>query len=195
MRNYAWVKSEMKKPSIYICLVHYPIKNQNNQIITTSITNLDVHDIARLSTTYGLAGYYIVQPLNRQRELFQELIDYWKKGVGANYNSHRARAFHKVRMVASIEECLQDIGIDKEPIVVATGANMQGNIGYLQLRELAETKDILILFGTGWGLTDDITYKAHYKLDPIVGADDYNHLSVRSAASIIIDRLCCKKWW
>jgi len=180
-------------PSINICLVHYPIKNQNSEIITTSITNLDVHDIARLSTTYNLDGYYIVQPLKRQKELFQELIDYWKKGVGANYNSHRARAFQKVKIVASIEECIQEIGLDKEPIVVATGANIQGNIGYSQLRELAETRDILILFGTGWGLDDSIIDKAHYRLEPIKGVGDYNHLSVRSAASIIIDRLCSGK--
>jgi len=182
-------------PSINICLVHYPVKNQNNQIITTSITNLDVHDIARLTTTYGLDGYYIVQPLERQKELFQELIDYWKRGIGANYNSHRARAFQKVKIVASIEECLQDIGFDKEPIVVATGANIQGNIEYSQLRELKETRDILLLFGTGWGLADDIIDNAHYRLEPIAGALDYNHLSVRSAVSIIIDRLCSKKWW
>ena len=182
-------------PSINICLVHYPVKNQNNQIITTSITNLDIHDIARLTTTYDLGGCYIVQPLKRQKELFQELIDYWKKGIGASYNSHRARAFQKVRIVASIEECLQDIGLDKEPIVVVTGANIQGNIGYAQLRELAKTKDILLLFGTGWGLADNIIDKAHYQLEPIEGIGDYNHLSVRSATSIIIDRLCSKKWW
>ena len=182
-------------PAINICLVHYPVKNQNHEIITTSITNLDVHDIARLATTYDLGGYYIVQPLKRQKELFQELIDYWKKGAGANYNSHRARAFQKVKILSSIEECLQDIGHDKEPIVVATGANIPGNIGYLQLREIAETKDILLLFGTGWGLDDSIIDKADYQLEPIEGIGDYNHLSVRSAASIIIDRLCSKKWW
>jgi len=189
------VRVKNKMPSINICLVHYPVKNQNNQIITTSITNLDVHDLARLSTTYGLDCFYIVQPLNRQKELFQELIDYWKKGVGANYNLHRARAFHKVTIVASIEECLQDIGLDKEPIVIATGANIQGNIGYCQLRELAKTRNILLLFGTGWGLADSLIDKAHYQLAPIAGVDGYNHLSVRSAASIIIDRLCSKKWW
>lgn len=180
---------------ISICLIHYPVKNQNNQIITTSITNLDIHDLARLSTTYGLDGYYIVQPLNKQRELFQELIDYWKKGIGANYNPHRARAFHKIKIMATLEECIQDIGFDKELILVATGANIQGNIGYSQLRELAATKNILLLFGTGWGLADSILNKAHYQLEPITGKHGYNHLSVRSAASIIIDRLCSKKWW
>jgi len=182
-------------PSIYICLVHHPVKNQNNEIITTSITNLDVHDIARLSTTYNLDGYYIVQPLERQKELFQELIDYWKEGIGANHNPRRARAFQNVKLVAGIEDCLQDIGLDKEPIVVVTGGNIQGDIGYSQLRELSETKDILLLFGTGWGLADDIIDKADYRLEPIMGAGDYNHLSVRSAVSIIIDRLCSKKWW
>ncbi|KUO52390.1 MAG: hypothetical protein APF76_04975 [Desulfitibacter sp. BRH_c19] len=181
--------------SVYICLVHHPVNNQNNQVITTSITNLDVHDIARLTSTYDLAGYYIVQPLNRQRELFQELIDYWKQGLGAQYNSSRAEAFQKVKVVATIEECLNDVTHDKKPIVVATGANLCEDIDFIQLRQLMKDNDIVILFGTGWGLTDEVTNKAHFRLTPIKSIDKYNHLSVRSAASIIIDRLCCKKWW
>ena len=40
----------------------------------------------------------------------------------------------------------------------------------------------LILFGTGWGLTSEI-------LEPIRGKTKYNHLCVRSAVSIILDRL------
>lgn len=181
--------------SVYICLVHHPVKNQNNKIITTSITNLDVHDLARLTATYDLAGYYIVQPLSRQRELFQELIDYWKQGLGANYNSSRANAFKKVKVVATIEECLRDVSNNKEPIVVATGANIQENIDFMQLRQLMKDNDIIILFGTGWGLADEIINQANFRLAPIKGLDEYNHLSVRSATSIIIDRLCCKKWW
>ncbi len=115
--------------------------------------------------------------------------------MGANYNSSRAKAFQKVKVVATVEECLQDVTYHKEPIVVATGANLQESIDFIQLRQLMNDNDIIILFGTGWGLADEITSKAHFRLKSIEGTDEYNHLSVRSAASIIIDRLCCKKWW
>ena len=45
------------------------------------------------------------------------------------------------------------------------------------------------MLGTGWGLTDEIMSMADVTLEPILGPTDYNHLSVRSAAAIILDRL------
>ena len=47
----------------------------------------------------------------------------------------------------------------------------------------------LLLFGTGWGLTDEIMNMSYKILNPIRGETEYNHLSVRSAVSIILDRL------
>ena len=52
-----------------------------------------------------------------------------------------------------------------------------------------DDEPICLLFGTGYGLVDEIMAEADYTLEPIVGPTDYNHLSVRSAASIILDRL------
>jgi hypothetical protein len=43
--------------------------------------------------------------------------------------------------------------------------------------------------GTGWGLADQVLDRVDRLLAPIQGAADYNHLSVRSAAAIILDRL------
>ncbi len=181
---------------LYICLVHYPVKNQNNEIINTSITNLDVHDLARLSTTYNLAGYYIVQPLKKQRELFLELLDYWKTGAGSCHNSTRAEAFSKVKLVASVDECVHDISTEMEmPVLVATGARIDHNISFLELRNTINIKPIMLMFGTGWGLADEIINQADFRLEAIEGIGSYNHLSVRSATSIILDRLCTKKWW
>ena len=48
---------------------------------------------------------------------------------------------------------------------------------------------LLVLFGTGWGLEDALIESCDGVLNPIRGADEYNHLSVRSAAAIILDRL------
>ncbi len=48
---------------------------------------------------------------------------------------------------------------------------------------------LLFLFGTGWGLTEEVLEQADDILEPIRGAGAYNHLSVRSAAAILLDRL------
>ena len=47
----------------------------------------------------------------------------------------------------------------------------------------------LILLGTGHGLAQDIVDASDYTLCPIRGAAEYNHLSVRAAAAIILDRV------
>jgi hypothetical protein len=47
----------------------------------------------------------------------------------------------------------------------------------------------LLVFGTAWGLAEAFISEADYILEPITGSPDYNHLSVRTAAGIILDRL------
>ena len=63
--------------------------------------------------------------------------------------------------------------------------------GYAKMRrQIAEADEpYLLVFGTGWGLTDELLAEADWVLRPVYGVDDYNHLSVRSAVSIILDRL------
>jgi hypothetical protein len=186
----------MKKNNLYIGLLHYPVLNQHNKIITTSITNLDIHDLARLVATYNLGGYYLIQPLPKQRELFNELIDFWKKDRALKYNIHRSQAFRKIYIVSSLEECINNITTtEAKPKIIVTGARLVSNISYTQVRKMKDKETMLLLFGTGWGLADDVINKADYQLEPIKGEGSYNHLSVRSAASIIIDRICSKKWW
>ena len=41
-------------------------------------------------------------------------------------------------------------------------------------------------------MTEDVFARADMVLEPIVGAGKYNHLSVRGAAAIILDRLLGK---
>ena len=52
---------------LYVALLHAPVYNKNMETIATSITNLDIHDIARSTTTYGVKRYYIVHPAEAQR--------------------------------------------------------------------------------------------------------------------------------
>ena len=51
------------------------------------------------------------------------------------------------------------------------------------------SQPFLLILGTGWGLTEAIFSRSDYILEAIEGSTDYNHLSVRSAAAIVFDRL------
>ena len=46
-----------------------------------------------------------------------------------------------------------------------------------------------MVFGTGWGLAPEVMARADLRLAPVLGPTDYNHLSVRAAAAVILDRL------
>ena len=54
---------------------------------------------------------------------------------------------------------------------------------------IAENRPVMILFGTGWGFRPEVFDNVDYVLEPILGAGDFNHLSVRSAVAILLDRI------
>ncbi len=179
---------------LYAALLHYPVYNKKKQIVNTSVTNLDLHDIARAAKTYALAGYYIVQPMAEQRTLFSRLLEHWRSGFGGVYNPDRKDALELVGVASSLERALEQIqAVEKaRPRLIATGAGIAGDIiGYPEMGALmrSEGGPYLLLLGTGWGLAREVTDSADFRLQPIYGLEGYNHLSVRSAAAIIFDRL------
>lgn len=180
---------------LYVALIHAPVYNKNMEQIATSITNLDLHDIARSSTTYGVRAYYVVHPGPAQQDLARRIMGFWREGYGAEYNPNRYEAFATVRLVSLLEEALEDIRREqpgKKIFTVATDARLYPNtISYTDMRrKLEETDEVfLVLFGTGWGIIKEEMEKTDYILKPIYGHGEYNHLSVRSAAAIILDRL------
>ncbi|ADL13169.1 RNA methyltransferase [Acetohalobium arabaticum] len=185
---------------IYLSLIHNPVYNKNMEVITTTVTNFDLHDIARVSRTYNLDKYYIVNHLDSQQEFVKKMQNYWSSDFGAEYNSDRQEAFKVVEIKPDLEAVLNEIEAEtgKEPVVIATDARKYENtIGYKDLRDdiATDQRPYLILLGTGWGLTQEVIEEADYILEPIYGRGDYNHLSVRSAASIILDRLVGEEWW
>ncbi|MDD4571729.1 MAG: tRNA (guanosine(37)-N1)-methyltransferase TrmD [Clostridia bacterium] len=187
-----------KNSRVWISLLHYPVYNKKQDIINTSITNLDLHDIARAATTYDLAGYFIVQPLAGQKEVIGNLLRHWERGFGARYNPNRHEALARVRLKDSLEDVKTYIRevTGNEPVLIGTSAQARENmLGFSQMRDVIENKkaDYVILLGTGWGLTGEILQSCDYVLRPIYGVGVYNHLSVRSAASIIMDRLLGEK--
>jgi len=180
-------------PKLYVALIHYPVVDKNGNIIASAVTNLDLHDISRTARTYGLSSFYVVTPLEDQQELVQRIISHWTNGIGATYNPKRRRALELIRVKNSFSEVLEQVA-DKEhdyPITIATCARKYPkNISYEKFRAMLNNgKPYVLALGTAWGLAEEFLSEADYVLDPIVGTADYNHLSVRSAAAIMLDRL------
>jgi hypothetical protein len=99
-----------------------------------------------------------------------------------------------VRIKDSLEQVVIDIEREcgDKPKIVVTSARKGGNrTSFPELREMlrSDTHPFLVLLGTGWGLTEAIFSASDYVLEAIEGRADYNHLSVRAAAAIILDRL------
>ena len=176
-----------------LALVHYPVCNRNNEVIGSSVTNLDLHDIARAGRTFGLDKYYLVTPFTDQQELVQDILDHWLIGHGAEYNRNRKEALGIIELCADLDEVYEKVEAkwQQRPTVLATSATASDlSIGYEEIRRRAfDGEPFLILFGTGWGMAPELLTEVDAFLPPLNGAGEYNHLSVRSAASIILDRL------
>jgi hypothetical protein len=180
--------------AVYIGLVHHPVLNKNGEVIGSAVTNLDIHDIARTARTYGIARYFIISPYHDQHQLVEQLLQHWRTGHGATYNPARKEALAIVRLSLCLESViarLEKRHHGNSLKVVTTSATAGPNsVSYRDLsRKIREKHPILLLFGTAHGLAPEILQRADYSLPPINGGSDYNHLSVRSAASIIVDRL------
>ncbi len=176
--------------NLYIALVHFPVLGKDGQTIATSVSNLDLHDIARLSATYGLGGYFVCTPLEDQQQLAEELIAHWTEGEGGKANPDRKQAFFYAVVVDSLEQACREIekrcGIF--PSLVATSA-VRGDFTVDGFRRLLQDKPVLLVLGTGHGLASQVLEKCKTTLRSVRFLDKYNHLAVRSAASIIVDRI------
>ncbi|GIX48703.1 MAG: hypothetical protein KatS3mg131_2914 [Candidatus Tectimicrobiota bacterium] len=181
-------------PPLFLALVHFPVYNKERQVVASSLTTINVHDLGRVAATYGVRCCYIVTPLRRHQELANHIIAHWTQGHGAAYNPTRAEALRHVRVVADLAvaegEIAQQCGMP--PRRVATDARrFARGISYRALRQLlwSEEAPFLLLLGTGWGLAEELIARCDYVLMPIYGPTAFNHLPVRVAAGILLDRL------
>ena len=206
----------------HLALCHHPVVDRNGTIVTTAVTNFDIHDLARSSMTYGLAGYHIITPVTSQREKAANIATLW---IGDEKGEHRASALRLVRTADSIETVIAELTIDYArsvtgrapeaaeavagggpsrpaadsrfaPLVVATSAKPTSFPGVprrtaaeLVAEASLDPRPMLVLLGTGWGLAEPLIPSVSRVLAPIEGDSEWNHLSVRSAAAIILDRL------
>jgi hypothetical protein len=182
--------------SVYCALVHHPVRDRDGQTVTAAVTNIDVHDIARSAHTFGLRAMFVVSPIDAQRALVVKILEHWRSGAGKRRMPHRSEALANARAAASIEEAVEWIAQQegRRPQLMATAARALPGGVLMGFREAAENlraegPPVLILFGTGHGLIDDVLASADILLEPIRGVGEYNHLSVRAAAAIVFDRL------
>ncbi len=190
----------MRSSKVYIALLHHPIYNKRMDIVTTSITNLDLHDIARAARTYDADGFFVVHPAASQQKLVNDILAYWQEGYGGQYNRDRQEAFRRLKLVSELRSAVDFIEGEtgQKAYTIATDARTYPNsISYRTLRQEIQTQkgSYLLLFGTGWGMTGEVMASCDYILAPVSGAGDYNHLAVRSAVSIILDRLLGESWF
>jgi hypothetical protein len=178
---------------LHIALVHHPVLSRTGDVVTTAITSLDIHDVARSARTYGAQRTYMVTPITQQRALVEHVFSHWLDNP-AHAEHPRTESLRRGHVAASVDEVIEDLRAvtGSAPYLVATSAKRgDGDMPYAELRKKMRTSDghALLLFGTGWGLAHDLMARADAKLAPLVGEDDYNHLSVRAAVAVVLDRL------
>ena len=186
----------MSDPRLYLALVHYPVKDRAGATVTTSVTNLDVHDIARSSRTFGVRRYYVVTPIELQHTLVRRILEHWTTGAGRKRMPERWEALSLVDPVLGLSDALADIerreGVRPKLVVTAARAPQDRPVtpvaemrGWLEER----AHPYVLIFGTGHGLAESLLTSADHQLEPLDSGTGYNHLSVRAAAAIYLDRL------
>ena len=191
------MKKTLTRSDVHVALIHWPVFDRAKNVVVTNVTNFDIHDIARASRSYGIEKYFIVNRLKEQLSFVSRVLEHWRFGIGSEYNPSRKTALKEIELCETLEDVIKTFG-DQKPLVVTTSARELGipRITFKDLRtriwEGAEgQRPVLLVFGTGFGLHEDVLKQADILLEPLKGdsKDDYRHLSVRSAVSIVLDRL------
>lgn len=181
----------MAGPNLYIALVHFPTYNRFGETVATCITPLDAHDLGRVGLAYGVKRVYLTNPYESQKALIGEVIYHWSEGVGGELRPHRKQALGIARLTPTLGEAYADIAAyeGSAAFVAATTAKWDGDtLPAERLIEAAAGKAILMVFGTGYGLTEDLLMASDAVLEPIRGPGCFYHLPVRSAVAIYLDR-------
>lgn len=181
-------------PDLSLILLHDQMVNKNGEFITSSLTLIDVHDLARSCRTFGLKTLFIAHPAPTLRKLASTLKTHWEEGFGSTYNPNRKEALEQLQIIESLDVAIEAIKerTNMTPKLIATSAKKgESRLTFTQLKTLMakDSTPYLLMLGTGWGMNDALLSRADYFLEPILGPTDYNHLSVRSAGAIMLDRL------
>jgi hypothetical protein len=185
---------QQRRFSLNVALLHDGMVDKTGRTVTTSVTLIDVHDISRSCRTYGADSLFVVHSSQTMRALVRTIKQHWDGDFGSQYNPNRQDALGVLTIASELDEALMHVErrTGKLPKIIATSArNGDDRISYQEMRTIMEGSDdsYLLLFGTGWGMGPELMSRADYILKPIYGPTPYNHLSVRAACAIILDRL------
>jgi hypothetical protein len=172
-------------------LVHYPVLNRRNEVVASAVTNLNLHDIARTCRTFGVGRFYVVTPVKEQQEVVEQILEHWLHGYGSTHNPDRCSALQLVQTVAGLETAREQWSVkhSRPARIIITSAKSPQGLNGQDCRLLLEEDPLLLVLGTGSGLAPEIIGQSYETFQPILGVEDYNHLPVRAAAAIILDRI------
>ncbi len=187
-----------------IALVHHPVLDRAGATVTSAVTNLDVHDLSRSARTFGATDFFVTTPIEAQRVLVQTILGHWTGGSSAVRIPSRKDALAIVRVVPSLDDAIAALGgRDAVEVWVTAARDDAGAAPMLPDYATAharlagdDPRAVLVVFGTSWGLAKGAVDAADARLPPIVGpegAAGYNHLSVRAACAITLDRLVSRR--
>ncbi len=174
-----------------LILIHHPVLDRRNDEQTSSVTPFDIHDLARSCKTFGIDRFYITHPAPLQRGIVDRILGFWSIGGGRQWNPHRSKALEICRVMPNLQLAIESFSkeIDSKPTIIATTAKKtKDSLSFSKLKKM-KMDNLMIILGTGWGLTEETLSKCDHILEPINGPTDFNHLSVRGAGAIILDRL------
>ena len=180
-----------------IALVHHPVLDKAGDVVTSAVTNIDVHDLSRSARTYGATDCFVTTPIEAQRTLVETILGHWARGSSGDRIPSRRDALGIVRVVPSLDDAIRSLGGRSAVEVWTTAARSDAGTAPM-LESYADAaarlggddpRAVLVVFGTSWGLAPSLIAASDHRLPPIEGPSSYNHLSVRAACAITLDRL------
>lgn len=204
--NWEWVRKHVHEklekqkikdvlPHHYCVLLHNDVMMPNNCPGTSSVTSIDIHDIARSGATYGIKKYFIVTRLEAQQKIVEKFLSFWHNEDSSKINASRAFALQNVVVVSELSDVLRIIEEEegKKPITVVTSSRKHishhAMISYHEQGKVwKHGRPVVFIFGTAHGINPELMNTFDYRLLPIEGLEEFNFLSVRSAVAVIFDR-------
>jgi len=175
-----------------LALVHHPVVNRNGETIASTVDELDVFDACRLSLVYPVRHLWLVTPVPAQRALIGRLLAHGRDPARIAEGRGQFDAVSDVASLGDAVAAAEDLH-DTEITTVATSATPPGArpaLTFAQMRADLDTgASMMLLVGKAWGLAPEVLDQADAQLEPIRGGNDFDHLPVRAAIAILLDRL------
>lgn len=180
-------------------LLHHPVTNRLGNLTTTAVTNMDIHDLSRTCRTYEVDHFFLVSPLEGQEGVVDRILSYWGSETAKEWHPDRAEALSRTRFLTDFDLVRKELGEHypglRLEVVMPDARPLGGQVGYAETRLAwsGEPPGVkVIVLGTGWGVAPEFHSQVDRFLGPIygpLGQEGYNHLSVRAAGAVILDRL------